>query len=143
MSPNCSASHSANVTHSPYARAPDLTVTLSRIGVQYLTLIFHQHTEAKDVSTSKSFLILDNSTVKTKSAVPPVLHRQLHFKYLYPLPRITRNITFHRRLNAFCRSSDLSAKIGGRMNITLYNPAYVCNKPHSRVVFMQKGIYWF
>jgi hypothetical protein len=31
------------VTHSPYARAPDLTVTLSRIVVQYLTLIFHQH----------------------------------------------------------------------------------------------------
>jgi hypothetical protein len=42
------------VTHSPYARAPDLTVTLSRIAVQYLTLIFHQHTEAKDVITSKS-----------------------------------------------------------------------------------------
>jgi hypothetical protein len=54
MSPNCSASHSANVTHSPYARAPDLTVTLSRIAVQFLTLIFHQHTEAKDVITSKS-----------------------------------------------------------------------------------------
>jgi hypothetical protein len=33
--------------------APDLTVTLSRIAVQYLTLIFHQHTEAKDVITSK------------------------------------------------------------------------------------------
>jgi hypothetical protein len=42
------------VTHSPYARATDLTVTLSRIAVQYLTLIFHQHTEAKDVITSKS-----------------------------------------------------------------------------------------
>jgi hypothetical protein len=41
------------VTHSPYARAPDLTVTLSRIAVQYLTLIFYQHTEAKDVITSK------------------------------------------------------------------------------------------
>jgi hypothetical protein len=41
------------VTHSPYARAPDLTVTLSRIAVQYLTLIFHQHTEAKDGITSK------------------------------------------------------------------------------------------
>jgi hypothetical protein len=26
---------------------------LSRIAVQYLTLIFHQHTEAKDVITSK------------------------------------------------------------------------------------------
>jgi hypothetical protein len=37
----------------PYARASDLTVTLSRIAVQYLTLIFHQHTEAKDVITSK------------------------------------------------------------------------------------------
>jgi hypothetical protein len=34
-------------------RAPDLTVTLSSIVVQYLTLIFHQHTEAKDVITSK------------------------------------------------------------------------------------------
>jgi flavorubredoxin len=42
------------VTHSPYARAPDLTVTLSRIAVQYLTLIFHQHTEAKEVITSKT-----------------------------------------------------------------------------------------
>jgi hypothetical protein len=42
------------VTHSPYARAPDLTVTLSRIAVQYLTLIFHQHTEAKDFITSKT-----------------------------------------------------------------------------------------
>jgi hypothetical protein len=41
------------VTHSPYARAPYLTVTLSRIAVQYLTLIFHQHTEAKDVITLK------------------------------------------------------------------------------------------
>jgi hypothetical protein len=41
------------VTHSPYARAPDLSVTLSRIAVQYFTLIFHQHTEAKDVITSK------------------------------------------------------------------------------------------
>jgi hypothetical protein len=41
------------VTHSPYARAPDLSVTLPRIAVQYLTLIFHQHTEAKDVITSK------------------------------------------------------------------------------------------
>jgi hypothetical protein len=41
------------VTRSPYARAPDLTVMLSRIVVQYLTLIFHQHTEAKDVITSK------------------------------------------------------------------------------------------
>jgi hypothetical protein len=41
------------VTHSPYTRAPDLSVTLSRIAVQYLTLIFHQHTEAKDVITSK------------------------------------------------------------------------------------------
>jgi hypothetical protein len=41
------------VTHSPYARAPDLSVTLSRIAVQYLTLFFHQHTEAKDVITSK------------------------------------------------------------------------------------------
>jgi hypothetical protein len=56
MSPNCSASHSANVTHSPYAGAPDLTVTLSRIAVQYLTLIFHQHTEAKDVITSKKHI---------------------------------------------------------------------------------------
>jgi hypothetical protein len=56
MSPNCSASHSANVTHSSYARAPDLTVTLSRIAVQYLTLILHQHTEAKDVITSKTGL---------------------------------------------------------------------------------------
>jgi hypothetical protein len=43
------------MTHSPYARAPDLTVTLSRIAVQYLTLIFHQHTEAKDVITSKTY----------------------------------------------------------------------------------------
>jgi hypothetical protein len=43
------------VTHSPYARAPDLSVTLSPIAVQYLTLIFHQHTEAKDVITSKMF----------------------------------------------------------------------------------------
>jgi histone-lysine N-methyltransferase SETMAR len=41
------------VTHSLYARAPDLSVTLSRIAVQYLTLFFHQHTEAKDVITSK------------------------------------------------------------------------------------------
>jgi hypothetical protein len=41
------------VTHSPYARAPDLSVKLSRIAGQYLTLIFHQHTEAKDVITSK------------------------------------------------------------------------------------------
>jgi hypothetical protein len=41
------------VTHSPYALAPDLSVALSRIAVQYLTLIFHQHTEAKDVITSK------------------------------------------------------------------------------------------
>jgi hypothetical protein len=41
------------VTHSPYARAPDLSVTLSRIAAQYLTLIFHQHAEAKDVITSK------------------------------------------------------------------------------------------
>jgi hypothetical protein len=41
------------VTHSPYARAPDLLVTPSRIAVQYLILIFHQHTEAKDVITSK------------------------------------------------------------------------------------------
>jgi hypothetical protein len=41
------------VTHSPYARAPDLSVTLSRIAGQYLTLIFHQHTGAKDVITSK------------------------------------------------------------------------------------------
>jgi hypothetical protein len=45
------------VTHSPYARAPDLTVTLSRIAVQYLTLIFHQHTDAKDVITSKKIQI--------------------------------------------------------------------------------------
>jgi hypothetical protein len=42
------------MTPSPYARAPDLSVTLSRIAVHYLTLIFHQHTEAKDVITSKS-----------------------------------------------------------------------------------------
>jgi hypothetical protein len=42
------------MTHSPNARAPDLSVTLSRIAAQYLTLIFHQHTEAKDVITSKS-----------------------------------------------------------------------------------------
>jgi hypothetical protein len=41
------------VTHSPYARAPDLSVTLSRTAGQYLTLFFHQHTEAKDVITSK------------------------------------------------------------------------------------------
>jgi hypothetical protein len=41
------------VTYSPYARAPDLSVTLSRIAVQCFTLIFHQHTEAKDVITSK------------------------------------------------------------------------------------------
>jgi hypothetical protein len=43
------------VTHSPYARAPDLTVTLSLIAVQYLTFFFHQHTEAKDVITSKNW----------------------------------------------------------------------------------------
>jgi hypothetical protein len=52
------------VTHSPYARAPDLTVTLSRIAVQYFTLFFHQHTETKDVITSKEKLktiILENS----------------------------------------------------------------------------------
>jgi hypothetical protein len=50
------------VTHSPYARAPDLSVTLSRIAVQSLTLIFHQHTEAKDVITSKLtlHLLFDN-----------------------------------------------------------------------------------
>jgi hypothetical protein len=41
------------MTHFPYVRAPDLTVTLSCIAVQYLTLIFHQHTQAKDVITSK------------------------------------------------------------------------------------------
>jgi hypothetical protein len=41
------------VTHSPYAPAPDLSVTLSRIAVEYFTLIFHQHTETKDVITSK------------------------------------------------------------------------------------------
>jgi hypothetical protein len=35
-------------------RAPDLSVTLSRTAGQYLTLFFHQHTEAKDVITSKS-----------------------------------------------------------------------------------------
>jgi hypothetical protein len=40
------------VTHYPYARAPDLSVTLSRTAGQYLTLFFHQHTEAKDVITS-------------------------------------------------------------------------------------------
>jgi hypothetical protein len=46
------------VTHSLYARAPDLTVTLYRIAVQYLTLFFHQHTEAKDVITSKRAAIV-------------------------------------------------------------------------------------
>jgi hypothetical protein len=45
------------VTHSPYARAPDLTVTLSRIAVQFLTLIFPQHTEVKDVITSKTLIV--------------------------------------------------------------------------------------
>jgi hypothetical protein len=33
-----------------------MSVTLSRIAGQYLTLIFHQHTEAKDVITSKMFI---------------------------------------------------------------------------------------
>jgi hypothetical protein len=42
------------VTHTPYARAPDPSVTLSRTAGQYLTLFFHQHTEAKDVITSKN-----------------------------------------------------------------------------------------
>jgi hypothetical protein len=48
------------VTHFPYARAPDLSVTLSRIAVQYFTLIFHQHTEAKDVITSKKIKVLQS-----------------------------------------------------------------------------------
>jgi hypothetical protein len=46
------------VTHSPYARAPDLSVTLSRTAGQYLTIYFQQHTEAKDVITSKGKFIL-------------------------------------------------------------------------------------
>jgi hypothetical protein len=33
--------------------AHQILQSLSRIAVQYLTLIFHQHTEAKDVITSK------------------------------------------------------------------------------------------
>jgi hypothetical protein len=46
------------VTHSPYARAPDLSVTLSRTAGQYLTLFFYQHTQAKDVITSKLFVYM-------------------------------------------------------------------------------------
>jgi hypothetical protein len=34
-------------------RAHQMSVTLSRIAVQYLALIFHQHTGVKDVITSK------------------------------------------------------------------------------------------
>jgi hypothetical protein len=69
MSPNCSASHSANVTHSPYARAPDLTVTVSRIAVQYLTPIFHQHTEAKDVITSEKGTIFSDTVYYQNSSL--------------------------------------------------------------------------
>jgi hypothetical protein len=58
------------VTHSPYARAPDLSVTLSRIAVQYLTLIFHQHTEAKDVITSKTALKIELNVLWHKTGFP-------------------------------------------------------------------------
>jgi hypothetical protein len=54
------------VTHSPYARAPDLSVTLSRTAGQYLTPFFHQHTEVKDVITSKltaDLKLIDNLIV--------------------------------------------------------------------------------
>jgi hypothetical protein len=37
------------VTHSPYARAPDLSVTLSHTAGQYLTLFFH-HVKISGVS---------------------------------------------------------------------------------------------
>jgi hypothetical protein len=99
MSPNCSASHSANVTHSPYARSPDITVTLSRIAVQYLTLVFHQHTEAKDVITSKK------ETGKTRSHfVKNSLWKKLwtyrktenRMNHVYRLDLISPNLRLYR-----------------------------------------------
>jgi hypothetical protein len=78
-------------------RAPDLSVTLSRTAGQYLTLFFHQHTEAKDVITSTrcnvSFFSLQNAVYfVTQTFLVPVLFTfyikgVLKFKCEIPVPK--------------------------------------------------------